>query len=240
MGQNELSENLNKWDYINGYSNWMYHIYEPYVGKRVFDVGAGMGRMVKYYIDNAERVVATDIFKSQVDFMNRYFSKCEIFRAELIDILNDDLAKYYEEFDTVICINVLEHLEDDVRAVKNMKKLLTDKGKLILFVPAFQKLYCSMDKNVNHYRRYNKGVLREIAKECEMEIVANSYFNLLGIIPYWLKGRFKKEAGESFSTSLNENNSKVYNFASKILEPIEKRFPPKFGLSEMIVLSKKG
>lgn len=71
-----------------------------------------------------------------------------------------------------------------------------------------------------------------------MQVVENKYFNLLGILPYYLKGRFSKDTGGSFSTGLNEGNSKLYNLASKILRPLESRFPPPAGLSELIVLKK--
>lgn len=238
--QNNISDNLNKWDYISNYSTWMYHIYESYVGKRVFDVGAGMGRMVGYYIDQCEKVIATDIFQNQVDYMNERFKDYPNFKATIFDVMTDDLKQYEESFDTVICINVLEHLEDDLQAVKNMKKLLCENGHLILFVPAFQKLYCQLDKNVSHYRRYNKGQLKTLAEQCDMEVVKNIYFNALGVIPYYLKGKKRVKEDESFSTGLNENNSKIYNFASKILEPIEKAIPPVFGISDVIVLKKRG
>lgn len=61
---------------------------------------------------------------------------------------------------------------------------------------------------------------------------------MLGIIPYWLKGRKKADKGESFSTSLNGANSKIYNIASLILESVESRFLPKVGLTEVMVLQK--
>lgn len=238
MHQNELSKNLNNWDYINKYSEWMYHKYEAYIGKRVFDVGAGIGRMVQFYIEHCERVVATDIFEGQVDFMNKRFKEFSNFEAVLFDILQDDISCFQEGFDTVICINVLEHLRDDELALRKMKALLCKQGRLILFVPAFQKLYCQMDANVSHFRRYDRGVLKELAARCEMRVLYNGYFNIMGIIPYFLKGKRKMKDGESFSTTLNEGNSKLYNLASKVMEPIEKRIPPRWGLSEIIVLEK--
>lgn len=79
--QNELSENLNHWDYIDRYSTWKFHTYEEYIGKRVFDVGAGMGRMAAFYGANCDIAVATDIFHSQVDYMNERFTSFKAFRA---------------------------------------------------------------------------------------------------------------------------------------------------------------
>jgi len=236
--QNDISANLKKYENLNNYSEWMFHTYSNYVGKRIFDVGAGIGRMVSYYIDQAEMVVATDIFQNQIDYMNNRFEKYEYFKAELIDILESDLSPYESRFDTVICINVLEHLSDDFQAVNKMKSLLEPDGNLIILVPAFQKLYCDFDKNVGHYRRYEPGRLREIANENGLCVVKNHYFNMMGMIPYWLKGRIKKGKDESFSSSLNENNSSIYNFASKIMEPIERIIRPRFGLTEVMIMKK--
>lgn len=106
-------------------------------------------------------------------------------------------------------------------------------------VPALQSLYCALDENVGHYRRYDKGDLQKLAKDNQLLIEKNIYFNRLGILPYYLKGKQKAHTNESFSSSLNEKNSKLYNFATVVLEPLEKIFPPKKGLSELIILKKE-
>lgn len=213
----------------------MYHVYRPYIGRKIFDVGAGMGRMVQYYLDKCEIAVATDIFQSQVDFMKERFRRNSCFEAILFDILRDDISPYEGRFDTVLCINVLEHLEDDKLAVERMTKLLSMGGHLILFVPAIKKLYSWMDRNVSHYRRYDKGELRALGESCGLKVVHNIYFNMMGIVPYYLKGKSKARDG-SFSTSLNERNSKLLNTASSVLEPIERIVSPPIGLSEVIIL----
>lgn len=94
--QNELSENLNHWDYIDRYSRWMYHTYQEYIndGDRIFDVGAGMGRMVKFYINRAAQITATDIFQRQVDYMNERFRRYANFNAVLWDIMKDEVGDY--------------------------------------------------------------------------------------------------------------------------------------------------
>lgn len=239
--QNELSENLNHWDYIDRYSTWMYHTYEAYInaGDRIFDVGAGMGRMVKFYINLATQITATDIFQSQVDYMNERYHQYANFNAVLWDIMEDEVGDYKEKYDTVICINVLEHLKDDNLAIQKMKDLLTPGGKIIVMVPALQKLYCCLDENVGHYRRYDKGDLRRLAMENQLTILKNIYFNRLGILPYWWKGKRKTKTQESFSSSLNEKNSRIYNFASMLMEPIERVILPRKGLSELIILRKE-
>lgn len=238
MNQIDISANLNHWEYIDRYSIWMYHVYRDYVGKRILEIGAGMGRNVKFYIDQCDEVVASDIFPGQVDYMKNKFQGYRQFETILLDIMEDQLDAYFGRFDTILCINVLEHLPDDYLAVKKMKSLLKSGGYLILMVPAWQKLYCKMDENVGHYRRYDPGRLSDIAKTSKLDIVKHHYFNMMGMISYWLKGKRKLGQNESFSSSLNENNSKLYNFASVILEPIERIFPPKWGLTEVMILEK--
>lgn len=242
MKQNNLSENLNQWDKISRYSQWMFNSYKEYIGKRVLDIGAGIGNMTKFYIDEADLVVTADIFEDQINIMKQRFINKKNFRAILFDILNDDniedLKK--DKFDTIILINVLEHLVDDKKAIERLKELITDDGHIIILVPALQSLYCFMDKNVSHHRRYNRGVLENLAKFYDLKVIENKYFNFFGIFPYYFKGKFSrnKHKGGSFSTDLNENNSKIYNIASEILEPLEKIIKPCIGISEIIVLQK--
>lgn len=93
-----------------------------------------------------------------------------------------------------------------------------------------------MDVKVSHYRRYDRNVLRKMANDFGYVIVHDGYFNMLGILPYYIKGKRKRGTGESFSSNLNERNSIIYNFASRLLEPLEKWCPPHFGLSEIFVI----
>lgn len=237
--QKNLSDNLDQWNKISNYSKWIFNTYKKYVNKRVLDIGAGVGTMTQYYLNDCEMAVATDIFQDQIDAMNRRFQYYPDFNAILFDILIDDITVLQDKkFDTIICINVMEHLEDDKKALLKMKDIIQENGKIIIMVPAFQLLYSYLDRNVSHYRRYNRGELSELAKECGLEILLNKYFNFFGIIPYYLKGKFTRDRGGSFSTDLNDTNSSLYNMASVILEPFEKVINPPAGISEIIVLKK--
>ena len=237
MAQNNITENLNAWNKLDRYSKWIYHMYEKYIGKEVLDIGGGVGTAISFYIDKAERVVATELFENQVNIMNKRFENYQYFKAIQADIMKDDFSAY-DKFDTIILINGLEHIEDDRKALANMKKLLKDSGTIIICVPAMPGLYCYMDKNVGHYRRYTKGELRVKAKRAELQVIEDKYMNFMGILPYWIKGKLKKDNGGSFSTSIDEGESKLYSIATSILEPIERVIKPPIGISEFIILTK--
>lgn len=239
MAQKNITANLdswNKWDKGGRYSQWIYHTYEKYIGKNVLDVGGGIGTAISFYIERSEKIIATELFDNQIDIMNKRFSKYSYFKAIKLDIMKDELSGI-GTFDTIVCINVLEHIEDDVKALENMKKLLTCNGKIIICVPAVRGLYCYMDKNVGHYRRYKKSELCKKAGKVGLKVIEDKYMNFMGIFPYWMKGKFGKNTGGSFSTSIDQNESKLYSIASRILEPLEKIIKPPVGISEIIILS---
>jgi len=237
--QNDISKNLEKWNKISNYSRWMFGTYQKYIKRRVLDVGAGVGTMTQYYLDNCELVTAVDIFQEQVDEMAKRFQSKHNFESRVFDILKDDITPLLDKkFDTIICNNVLEHLEDDELAILRMKEIVGEGGNIIILVPAIKSLYCYMDRNVSHYRRYDKGELSKIANSCGLKVVENRYFNFWGILPYYLKGKYSQDKEGSYSTGLDNVNSRIYNLASAVLEPIEKVFKPPVGISEIIILRK--
>lgn len=237
MAQNNITTNLNAWNKLNRYSQWMYHMYAEHIGQDVLDIGGGIGTAIDFYIRGVNRVITTELFDNQVDMMNKRFQDFPYFQALKADIMKDDFSEY-APFDTIILINVLEHIDEDEQALLNMKSLLAERGKIILCVPALKGLYCYMDRNVGHYRRYGKGELRTKAERAGLKVIENKYMNFMGIIPYWLKGRLKKDTGGSFSTGIEEGESKLYSIATSILEPLERVIHPPIGISEFMILSK--
>jgi len=238
FAQPKLEDNLDYWQYFDRYSQWMFSKFEDFIGKDVLDIGAGIGRNIPFYIEGRDKVIATDVFSSQIEIMKQKFGSYKNFTAEHLDIMKDPLDKYSGQFDTVLCINVMEHLPDDLVAILRMKQCLRDGGRLIILSPAMSMLYCFMDKNVGHYRRYDRGQMCCLAKACGMKVLKNGYFNFFGMIPYYLKGKFGHDTGKSFSQGLNKKSGGLINVLSVILAPLEKIFPPPAGISEYIVMEK--
>jgi len=153
------------------------------------------------------------------------------------DIADDSFAKNMmkTEIDTVICFSVLEHIEDDMAAIKNMKKCLTKDGYIILRVPAFNFLYSDLDKNIGHFRRYNKKELSEKILANGLSIVRLSYMDIAGFMA-WLF-LFKILRKTSFAS---EDQIGIYDkFLVPAFSRLEKVIRYPFGLTLFAVCKKK-
>ena len=150
---------------------------------------------------------------------------------DIQDIKSSPVAE--RKFDTIICLNILEHLKNDGAAVENMISLLQPGGKLIILVPALKTLYGSMDISFEHYRRYNKKDLKSLVHGQNLKIVKFYYLNFLGLLGWFINGRIlrKKE--------LPENQTKLFDKLVPFLEYAEKIIKPPLGQSLILVVQKK-
>src|SRR5262249_9426083 len=150
---------LRRLDSLKRYNKWIWERVQPYVGQRVLEVGAGSGTMTRF-LYGRELIVVTDKETPYIDRLRNAFRRRPGIVVERCDLDSDlalDLQHY--SFDTVTCINVLEHTDDDVAALRRAYQLLARGGRLIVFVPAGKHLYGSLDRGVGHQRRYDKDEL---------------------------------------------------------------------------------
>lgn len=235
-----MTEALQKLSRLNNYSKWIYSNFSQYVGGRVLEVGAGIGNIVDFYQSKCKEIVATDLFDTKIEIMKERFNHLPHIKSMTINIFDNHLQSdtiKNGSFDTVICINVLEHIEDDKAAMMKMLDLLRDNGKLIIYVPALSFLYCEMDSSIGHYRRYNKGRLSKFAAEMNMKILKNHYANFLGVLPYFIKGKVLKKT-TAYSETISDKNVILYNNIFSVCEKMESWIHPPIGTSEVIVLEK--
>jgi len=91
-----------------------------------------------------------------------------------------------EQFDAVMYLNVLEHIEDDAAELRRAAAVLRPGGALLVFVPGLEGLYSELDWQAGHYRRYGVGQLRKLVEGAGFEPVKLAYFDVLGVLPYWM------------------------------------------------------
>jgi SAM-dependent methyltransferase len=178
---------------VERYNAWIYQEFADSVGQRILEVGCGIGNMTEYFIDR-ELLVGIDLLPASVELTRQQYATRDNVLTHLGDITDPDLnsALTHYHFDTVVCLNVLEHIENDLLALQHMHKVLVPHGKLLLFVPAGAYMYGTLDAALGHYRRYERAMLAERVSAAGFNIQRLSYLNLAGIPGWWLNSRVLK------------------------------------------------
>ena len=216
------------------YRKWIYSRFDKYLGQRVIEIGAGTGNFTEFFLDR-EIVVPLDNYEPCVAYMKRRFSGRENVIPLKMDISSPEaltLSRYRP--DTVVCINVLEHVSDDAAAISNISKVLEKGGMFILLAPAFQFLYGSIDRLVGHYRRYNKRELKGKLTEAGFNIKEIFYMNSVALFGWFLNNRILKRREESLKQVLFFDR-----FIVPWLKNLEGIVRPPFGLS-LVAVGERG
>ncbi len=175
------------------FNRWMADTIRPYVGKRVLEIGAGMGNLTRQLLPGRKRYVATDIDHDHLDRLsNRLSHRPNLEIAELNAAYPENHEPFQGQMDTVICLNVLEHIEDDLGALQNIRSMLEDGGRAVILVPSGQSIYNSLDEELGHFRRYSEEQLRERMTAAGFEVETVLRFNRASRPGWWLNGTVLK------------------------------------------------
>lgn len=187
-------ETLRRLASVQRYNDWLFDELRAHVGQRVLEVGCGIGNMTGYFLDR-ELVVALDILPEALEAAITKFPGRPNLKLVHGDIADPTLLPRLQDynFDTVACLNVLEHVRADAQALRHMYELLRPGGHLLLFVPAGRYLYGTLDEGLRHWRRYEREPLRELVAAQGFEIIRLVYMNLAGIPGWWLSSRVLKQ-----------------------------------------------
>ncbi len=170
------------------YNRWMFERLRPWVGRRVLEIGSGIGNLSAFLTDR-ERLVLTDTRPEYLDCLRQRFAGHGAIRVAHLYLPDDAAAVAGERFDTIICLNVLEHVADDGASLAVMRRLLEPRGRLVLLVPALRALYGTLDEALGHFRRYGRREITEKLAAAGLSLRHVEYFNLAGIPGWWLTGR---------------------------------------------------
>ena len=223
---------IRRLDQLKRYNKWIWERERPFVGQRVLEVGAGSGTMTRF-LYGRELIVATDKETPYIDRLRNAFRRRPGIIVERLDLDTDDgldLSRY--AFDTILCINVLEHTADDLAALRRANQLLQPGGRIVIFVPAGKDLYGSLDRGVGHQRRYERDELVDKLRQAGFEIEDASYQNQIARFAWWLNSRVLKRQG------LPVAQSRLFDRMVPLLKTLEGDRPAS-GLS-LIVIGRKG
>jgi glycosyltransferase involved in cell wall biosynthesis len=215
---------------LRRYNRWMWEQLAPHVGRRVLEVGSGVGNMTRF-LASRDRVIATDLDEKYLVILRNLFGTYPHMSVERLDLNGPDLPGRGEHIDTVLCLNVLEHIEDDRGALRRIHDLLEPGGRLVLLVPAIASLYGTLDRALQHHRRYDRNDLLGKLRESGFAVEASWYFNLLGVFGWYVNSRIlRRKHFPPIQLSL-------YDFLVPIFR-VESRMELPFGMS-LIAIARK-
>jgi len=228
----EGEETLKSMSHAVKLNNWMYSQIKPFINGKVLEIGSGIGNISQVFIKEGNDIDLSDIRDQYINFLNDKFPNNKVLK---IDLVHSDFDKVYGHlfgtYDLVFALNVIEHIENDKLAIKNICKLLKTNGIIYILVPAYQSLYNNFDKSLLHFRRYTKKSLKKIFQS-NLKFIKSWYFNFAGIFGWYLVGNIlKKEI-------IPESNMKLYNFLTPIFKIIDIITLRSIGLSVVVVFKK--
>ncbi|MCK5360735.1 MAG: methyltransferase domain-containing protein [Gammaproteobacteria bacterium] len=179
-----FGKDLEAMSFAKNYHQWIVDEFSPYLGNAVAEVGGGIGDLSKLILKNHVNSLkvfepSQNMFPSLVRALNH---------DNRVEAINDYFGKgdSGEGYDSVLYINVLEHIENDKAELVNSYNAINPKGHLLIFVPALPWLYSEFDKQVMHFRRYLKKDLVELTTQAGFTIVKARYFDFPGILPWYV------------------------------------------------------
>lgn len=212
------------------YNKWILEKFKEFLHGDILEVGCGIGNFTNELIRYG-KVWAIDIDREYVTkTMKKVDGKAEVGFGDI------EKGKYFfsgQKFDSIVCLNVLEHIKDDRSALNNLLNLLKPRGRLILLMPAHQFLYGEIDKSIGHFRRYDKSEINKKLINMGFQATKSRRLNFLGALGWFIAGKILKQV------TVQEGNIKIFNLIAPILLQLENFIEPPVGTSIIIVAERK-
>lgn len=214
-----IGKDLEAMSFAVNYHRWILEEFRPFLGKRIVEVGAGTGLFSQLLLEHELQSLSLIEPSKMYEYLSSNVAQVKTNTlVKTYQTIFTDIAKTIKENqkpDSIIYVNVLEHIEDDENELAAMRDTLSSSGKIFIFVPALPWLYGNFDKSVGHFRRYTKTELDTKCKTAGFNLLKSFYFDFAGVVPWWIKYRLLK------SDSLDSGAIKLYD---KLIVPITKTF----------------
>ena len=175
------------------FNRWLFDTIRPHCKGHVLEVGSGIGNISKLFLENHFSLTVSDLRQEYCDLLQQHFGYHPFLKGVAsIDLVAPDFTLRFGHllhcFDTVVALNVVEHIEDDKQAIHNCLQLLKPGGHLVILVPAFQVLYNLFDEELGHFVRYTGVSLEALLASQGLEVTHRQYFNAVGILGWLING----------------------------------------------------
>ena len=221
------------------YFTWIHEAIAPHVKGRVLEVGSGFG-IFSDVLAAKHPLLATDQDERALEVLSRRFASNAGVRVARLDILDEASVRALaakETVETVVSLNVLEHLEDDVLALEHMARLVGPGGRVIAFVPALESLYGSLDRLAGHFRRYDRPLLERRLRAAGLRPLAFRFFNMVGALGWYVNACVVPQTRLD-AASVN-GQARIYDrYVVRFASALERWIDPPFGQS-MVAVSER-
>jgi SAM-dependent methyltransferase len=228
-----FGKDLEAMSFAKNYHQWILEIFAPHLGNVVAEVGAGTGNFSDFLLSsNIKKLFAFEPSDNMYPVLEEKFKAVP--NVETIKSLFENRSEEYPDaFDSVCYVNVLEHIEKDDEALSHAYKCIRKNGYLLIFVPALNFLFSEMDKSLGHYRRYSKKSLYKVVSSAGFSVKKINYFDLVGIVPWFIAFVLMKGTMKSSSVALYDR------LVVPFMKKVEGILPPPIGKNLVLVARKE-
>jgi SAM-dependent methyltransferase len=218
------------------FNAWMYGRIAPYISGQVLEIGAGLGNITRHMLNKCHEVTTADVDPYYIGQLQHRFAQFpnhkETLLLDLQDAHTEEIrSPYGGRFDTVVLLNVIEHLPDETGALQRCRFLLRPGGRLIVLAPSYTWLFSRMDRELGHCRRYRSGQLRKTLSDNGFQIERSFYFNFLGIFG-WLIGKWRNQQ------VLQQDQMRIFNKLVPVGKLLDRLVFRSAGLSSIVIAIK--
>ncbi len=224
---------------LEPYNRWIVDRFRASLGSRILEIGAGFGNVTRHLLESdggpaRQLVVASDLDPVALEYLRGTFREAPNVRVASYHFPLDAAAR--EDLrglalDTIVCCNVLEHIEDDGAALNDFREVLRPGGRLVLLVPALARLYGTLDRHLHHFRRYEKAEVEQKVSQAGFVLEDCRFLNRPGVLGWYVSGKILRR------TVLPKSQLRVFSLLLPFLRR-EEASPPSYGLSLLVVARK--
>lgn len=224
-----ISHSLAVLSTVYHYNHWIFDSIRDHLGEHIVEVGSGVGNISQFLL-NAEQLVCLEPYRPYREYLAKRFSRHQnvsVVEAPIEGCPRREIPA--GAFDSVVCLNVLEHIADDVAALKIMGDLLVPGGRVVILVPAMPWAFGAMDAAMGHLRRHTMHSLTARFRRAGLAVETAKYLNFPGLFGWWWQGRILGRE------KLSQAATRAFDRVVPYVSAIERLIPVPVGQSLLAV-----